>query len=578
MWYPASLKWISPRSRRRAQPRRARGCRLAVETLESRDVPSYVVTDLGLLPGSASAYAEAVNAAGDVVGYDTDSSNSGHAFLWRNGSLIDLGTLGGANSIAYGINDADQVVGSSDTGLLDADGNAIWHAFLWQNGVMTDLGALPDSVGSVAYDINNQGQIVGASTVRIDLGFWYTDIADGVTWQSGTITELTPNVYQELDWGAINDAGEIVGGAYEGQAFAWQNGARIYLDQYDVYNQGYFSSSSATAVNDSGWVAGWCAPPLVPGQEAGGGPPRAAVWQNDVVNQLNFDIATGINNAGQVIGQRGSTPVLWQDGVLTDLSTQLPVAYSTVQVKAINDAGQIVGTEDGRALLLTLQPELAINNVSVTEGNSGTVYAVFTVTLSGHNTSPVTVNYATADGSATAGSDYQSTSGTLTFAPGETSKTITVQVIGDRLAEPNETFVVNLSGATSANIASGEGEGTIMDDEPRLSISDVAKLEGKKGQTTLFTFTVTLSATYDQPVTVSFRTVDGSARTSDSDYVAKTGTLTFAPGETTKTITIVVNGDSKKEVDETFFVDLFASSSNSLFTKYRGIGTILNDD
>ena len=77
---------------------------------------------------------------------------------------------------------------------------------------------------------------------------------------------------------------------------------------------------------------------------------------------------------------------------------------------------------------------------------------------------------------------------------------------------------------------------------------------------------------------MSFRTVDGTAKTSDSDYIAKTGSLTFLPGETTKTITIVVNGDSKTEADETFYLDLFGNSSNSLFTKSRGIGTILNDD
>jgi len=87
-----------------------------------------------------------------------------------------------------------------------------------------------------------------------------------------------------------------------------------------------------------------------------------------------------------------------------------------------------------------------------------------------------------------------------------------------------------------------------------------------------------LIAAYDQPVTMSYRTTDGTATTSDNDYVAQTGTLTFAPGETTKTITIEVKGDSKKEADETFYLDLFGNSSNSLFTKSRGIGTILNDD
>ena len=111
-----------------------------------------------------------------------------------------------------------------------------------------------------------------------------------------------------------------------------------------------------------------------------------------------------------------------------------------------------------------------------------------------------------------------------------------------------------------------------------MSISDLTKKEGKKNQSTLFTFTVILSAAYDQPVIVSFKTTEGTARTSDNHYVAKSGTLTFAAGETTKTVTIVVNGDNKKEANETFCLDLFGNSSNSLMGKNRGIGTILNDD
>jgi Calx-beta domain len=105
----------------------------------------------------------------------------------------------------------------------------------------------------------------------------------------------------------------------------------------------------------------------------------------------------------------------------------------------------------------------------------------------------------------------------------------------------------------------------------------VSKQEGRKGQTTLFTFTITLSTAYDQPVTLSYRTVDGAAK-SGKDYVAKSGTFTFAPGETTKTITITVKGDSQKEASEMFYLDLFGNSSNSFFSKSRGIGTILNDD
>jgi hypothetical protein len=222
-------------------------------------------------------------------------------------------------------------------------------------------------------------------------------------------------------------------------------------------------------------------------------------------------------------------------------------------------------------------PSLSIGDAGVTEGNAGQITATFAVTLSAASTETVTVDYTAADGTAT-GSDYAAAAGTLTFAPGEMSKAVTVLVNGDRLGEPNETFVVDLSTPTNATIADAQGVGTIGDDEPRVSISDVSKTEGKKGQTTLFTFTVTLSAAYDQPVTMSFRTVNGTATTSNGDYVAKSGTLTFGPGQTSKTMTFEVKGDSKREANETFYLDLFGLSNNALFTKNRGIGTILNDD
>jgi hypothetical protein len=141
-----------------------------------------------------------------------------------------------------------------------------------------------------------------------------------------------------------------------------------------------------------------------------------------------------------------------------------------------------------------------------------------------------------------------------------------------------ETFAVNLSAPTNASIGDGRGIGTVLDNEPRISIGDVTKAEGKNRKTTLFTFTVTLSAAYDQAVTMSYRTLDGTATTGDGDYMARTGTLTFAPGETTKTITIEVKGDGKREANETFYLDLYGLSSNGLFAKSRGVGTILNDD
>lgn len=111
------------------------------------------------------------------------------------------------------------------------------------------------------------------------------------------------------------------------------------------------------------------------------------------------------------------------------------------------------------------QPSVTINDVTLSEGNAGSANAVFPVSLSAASTSTVTVNYVTANGTAAAGSDYTPVSGTLTFSPGQTSKTISVPVIGDTTVEGNETFLVNLSGAANAVIADGQGLGTINNDD-----------------------------------------------------------------------------------------------------------------
>ncbi len=360
----------------------------------------------------------------------------------------------------------------------------------------------------------------------------------------------------------------------------------------------------ATSINDAGWIVGFL------GADDGLG----SYTQIDFMWNGHYSVgfpfggpgvvstaAVDINNVGAVVGWTWTYDdwdgtyqahaVLWPgQGSTVSLQSPLLNANVTLQyAQAINDHGLILagahnyanGGEDYYLLTPIVQsnPSIKIADApAVTEGHIGTRAANFTVTLSAASSQTITVAYATANGTATSGSDYQATSGTLTFAPGQTSKTITVPVNGDRRAEPNETFFVNLSSPTNATIADSQGVATIVDDEPRISVSDVTKKEGKKNRTTLFTFTVTLSAAYDQPVTMSYSTVNGTATTSDNDYVAKTGTLTFAPGETSKTITITVSGDSKKEADETFYLDLSGLSSNGLFTKNRGVGTIVNDD
>jgi hypothetical protein len=144
---------------------------------------------------------------------------------------------------------------------------------------------------------------------------------------------------------------------------------------------------------------------------------------------------------------------------------------------------------------------LSINDVTLTEGNSGTKNATFTVTLSGETFQTVTVNYATANGTATAGSDYTATTGTLIFNvnPGETSKQITVSVLGDSLFEANETFFVNLSNATNASIADAQAQGTITNDDvalPTITLAVSPTSVSEDGTTNLiYTFTRTGATT-----------------------------------------------------------------------------------
>src|SRR5262249_17959887 len=139
---------------------------------------------------------------------------------------------------------------------------------------------------------------------------------------------------------------------------------------------------------------------------------------------------------------------------------------------------------------------LSIGDVSVVEGNSGTVAANFVVSLSAPSGNTVTVNYATANGTAAAPGDYTATTfGVLTFDPNTTTRTVTVTANGDALYQPDETFFVNLSGAVGATISKAQGVGTIVNHDPLPSLSfagDVAVTEGNSG-TTSASFVVNLS-------------------------------------------------------------------------------------
>ena len=226
------------------------------------------------------------------------------------------------------------------------------------------------------------------------------------------------------------------------------------------------------------------------------------------------------------------------------------------------------------------EPELSITDATVSE-DGGT--AAFTVSLNIASGETVTVDYATTDDTAEAGSDYSSTSGRLTFDPGDLTKTISVTISDDSVGEGNESFGVTLSNATNASIEDGNAVGTITDNEqtPTLSIADATAAEGSS-----IDFTVALSPIAADDVTVSYSTNDGTA-TSDTnhadgaDYTAASAnaSLTILAGQSSGTITVVTGDDQIHEPDETFTVTLSDPSSIAVLgTAKTATGTIENND
>lgn len=217
-------------------------------------------------------------------------------------------------------------------------------------------------------------------------------------------------------------------------------------------------------------------------------------------------------------------------------------------------------------------------NYSISEGSGSLVVEV---TLSGISGQPVSVDYATSDGSATAGVDYVAASGTLTFAPNDTSETITIQISPDLLDEIDESFTLTLSNPVNTVLNTISANIIITDDDspPSVSIeSGASVIEGNPPDTTTLSFKVTLSAVSGQAITVGY-TIGGGSANNGADYNGSGGTLTFAPNDLEETITVTVIGDLTDEPDETFNVTLTSTSSTAtLGANVTAIGTIQDDD
>ena len=316
---------------------------------------TYTITNLGGLSGSPFANVSGINNSGQVVG-----TSANHAFLWENGAMTDLGTLGGSLSTANAINDMGQIVGDSTL----ASGER--HAFLWDRGVMKDLGAPGES--SSAHGINNHGDIVGAVSGKNVRG-------GAVLWKNGRRQSLG-------DLGssgsgstaiAINDNGEVVGvssglASNSGgvvRAVIWQHGV--------IHNIGTLGGlhSTANAINLRRQVVGWA--------DLADQSTVAFLFDNGVMHDLGMlpgsimvpgsgSQAASVNDGGQVVGLSlnstgESRAVIWENGQITDLNNAIPAGAGVVFTRArgINKLGQILveqqdsTTNSTKSFLLTPQ-------------------------------------------------------------------------------------------------------------------------------------------------------------------------------------------------------------------------------
>ena len=223
-------------------------------------------------------------------------------------------------------------------------------------------------------------------------------------------------------------------------------------------------------------------------------------------------------------------------------------------------------------------PTISVNDVSITEGTGSTKTLTFTVTQSARAKSRV--SFTTVRDTAKAPADFLMKTGSVRFAGNKLTKTVSVTIVGDAFDEPEETFFLELTGATGATIEDGEGLGTIQDDDlppvvqvpPTLSVP-----EGQSGDTTVATIDVTLSAPSGQPVLVDWATADGTGAVAGSDYESGSATLEFAPGETDKAILIDVIGDLADEADETFTTTISSPQNANLGNATETVTIVDND-
>lgn len=276
---------------------------------------------------------------------------------------------------------------------------------------------------------------------------------------------------------------------------------------------------------------------------------------------------------------------------VTVFGDNLPESAEQFQLTLGNVSGAVALKDTGTGTIVD-DDDLAatVGDVTVLETDGAASNATFPIYLSGVTTRPVTVSYTTADYTATAGQDYTATASSVTFnnslATQFTQASAAIPLTGDITKEPNEQFLVSLTDSAEAGFRDPQGAGTIIDNDarPAVSIGDASVREGDAG-TTLVQIPVYLSfpAPPATSVAVTYVLTPGTA-TAPADYVNLGGTVTFLPGQTVQVITVTVNGDTAREGNEAFFVDLTGAvfvgggTGTPTIARARGQVLIVEDD
>ncbi|MES1216787.1 MAG: Calx-beta domain-containing protein [Bacteroidota bacterium] len=309
----------------------------------------------------------------------------------------------------------------------------------------------------------------------------------------------------------------------------------------------------------------------------------------------SYPFTVSLNYATQDSTATAGEDYLGLSGVLTfasgDTIEYIPVTIKgdlfnepneILNINLSNPVNCLIGTNTrGRVTIVSDDPlpQVLFTNTSVAEGNNEQFNTQnFTARLNKSYPLPVTVNYQTQDSTATAGSDYQSSSGTLTFQPGDTLATIRIPVYGDKVTEPNEIIKLFFTDAVNATVSANAFRITITNDDalPGVVFASTSVAEGNNDQFNSIGFTVRLNRSYPLPVTVDYTTLDSTA-TNGIDYQPVNGTLTFLPGDTLETITIPVLGDRIVEPNEIIKLQ-FSNAVNTTVSANAYRITLTNDD